>query len=58
MPETNQKYDQTTTQFAKLNGVTAPAVANRLCLHGNYFGIKPIKLANGRLLWPSVQVKA
>lgn len=58
MSETNQKYDQNTKQFAKLNGVEATAVHARVCLRGDYFGIKPIKLANGRLMWPDTQVKA
>ena len=58
MSETNQQYELTTKQFAKMNGVDAPAVHARVCLRGDYFGIKPIKLANGRLLWPATQVKA
>jgi hypothetical protein len=28
----------------------------RLCRTGSYFGIRPLKLANGHLAWPAVQV--
>lgn len=27
-----------------------------LCLHGNYFGVRPTKMANGRLLWDSNEI--
>lgn len=58
MSETKLEHKLTTKQFAALNGVDSPAVHARVCLRGDYFGIKPIKLANGRLLWPATQVKA
>lgn len=33
-----------------------PGTARRaLCANGHYMGIKPIKLPNGRLLWPDVE---
>lgn len=48
----------TTNKFAELNGVQNETVRARMRLHGHYFGIKPIRLANGRLLWPATQVKA
>lgn len=41
-----------TRQFAEKNLVTAAVVRTRLCTEGSYFGIIPIKLANGRLIWP------
>lgn len=44
----------TTKQFAEKNLVTAGVVRTRLCTEGNYFGIVPIKLANGRLIWPDL----
>lgn len=47
-------YTLTTEEFAKLNGVKAPSVRTRLCTSGEYFGVKPIKLPNGRLLWPAI----
>ncbi|KFB76646.1 MULTISPECIES: hypothetical protein [Candidatus Accumulibacter] len=51
-----QKYDQSAEQFAALNQVKAQSVRARLCRTGSYFGVVPVKLANGRLAWPAVQV--
>lgn len=55
---TPTKYDQSCEQFAALNQVKAQSVRARLCRFGNYFGVRPIKLANGRLAFPAVQVGA
>ena len=41
-----------TEQFAAANGVKGASVRSRLCREGSYFGVKPHKLPNGRLLWP------
>lgn len=58
--ETNntQKYELSAEQFASLNQVKPQSVRARLCRTGSYFGVLPLKLANGRLVWPSVQVAA
>lgn len=56
MEKNDTKYDSSTDQFASLNQVKAQSVRARLCRTGSYFGIKPIKLMNGRTAWPSVQV--
>ncbi len=53
---TPQKYDLSAEQFAALNQVIAQSVRARLCRTGSYFGIRPVKLANGRLAFPNVQV--
>lgn len=53
-----QKYDQNAEQFGALNSVKAQSVRARICRTGSYFGIRPIKLANGRLAFPAVQVTA
>lgn len=45
-----------TDSFAALNRVKAASVRCRVCRIGHYFGITPVKLANNRLAWPSVQV--
>ena len=50
------KYDLSAEQFAALNQVKAQSVRARLCRTGSYFGVRPVKLANGRLAFPSVQV--
>lgn len=50
------RYDQSAEQFAARNQVKAQSVRARLCRTGSYFGVVPVKLANGRLAWPDVQV--
>lgn len=54
----SQKYELSAEQFAILNQVKPQSVRARLCRTGSYFGIRPLKLANGRLAWPAVQVAA
>ena len=56
MESKTQKYDQSGEQFAALNQVKAQTVRARLCRTGSYFGVAPLKLANGRLAWPAIQV--
>lgn len=56
--KTPQKYDLSAEQFAAANQVKAQSVRARLCRTGSYFGVRPIKLANGRLAFPNVQVAA
>ncbi len=51
-------YNLSADQFAALNQVKAQSVRARLCRTGSYFGIRPIKLASGRLAFPAVQVAA
>ena len=41
-----------TEQFAARQMVKPESVLSRLCRTGSYFGIRPVKLANRRLLWP------
>lgn len=41
-----------TTQLAKVIGINGTSIHRRVCLTGSYFGLKPDKLPNGRLLWP------
>lgn len=50
------KYELSADQFAALNQVKSQSVRARLSRTGSYFGVKPIKLANGRTAWPAVQV--
>lgn len=42
----------TTNDFAKSFGINGTSIHRRVCLTGSYFGVKPTKLPNGRLLWP------
>ena len=46
--------DWISTEELARQAVTTPATIRvRLCKSGSYFGIRPKKLPNGRLLWPS-----
>lgn len=44
-------------EFAKLNLVKPESVRSRICRTGEYFGVVPKRLANGRLVFPDVQVE-
>lgn len=54
----SQKYELSAEQFAALNQVKSQSVRARMCRTGSYFGVRPLKLANGRLAFPAVQVRA
>lgn len=43
---------QSTEQFAAARLVKAASVISRVSRVGSYFGVRPQKLPNGRLLWP------
>ena len=43
---------KSTEDFAAAKLVKPQSVRSRLCREGSYFGIRPHKLANGRLAWP------
>lgn len=47
-----------TAKYAELNGVGAATIRNHLCKFGHYYGVKPTRMASGRLLWPAIQAKA
>jgi hypothetical protein len=49
-------FTESTEDFAALNGVKDQSVRARVCRTGSYFGVKPLKLKNGRLKWPKVQI--
>lgn len=54
----HQQDDQLDTpSFAAKNLVKPQSVRARLCRFGSYFGIRPSKLANGRLVWPNLRVE-
>lgn len=56
MEKSNLKYVPT-SEFAESFGVKATTVHRNLCVNGHYMGIRPIKLPNGRLLWPEESVQ-
>ncbi|GLT22747.1 hypothetical protein GCM10007933_22070 [Zoogloea oryzae] len=45
-----------TAEFAKLHGIQPRSVRQRVSDTGSYYGIRPQKLANRRLLWPAIRV--
>lgn len=46
--------DWISTEELAIQAITTPGTIRvRLCKTGSYFGIRPKKLPNGRLLWPS-----
>lgn len=47
----------TTEAFAARLGIKPESIRAALCRTGSYFGIRPIKLPNGRLLWPADAVE-
>lgn len=47
----------TTNRLAQLLGLQPDTLRISLCRKGSYFGIQPIKLPNGRLVWPHDTVK-
>jgi len=42
----------TTETLAHAIGVKPNSIRVRLCRTGSYFGLRPIKMPNGRLVWP------
>lgn len=45
--------DFTTSSLAQRLGLQPQTLRAAVCRHGNYFGVIPSRLANGRLLWPA-----
>jgi len=50
-------FELNTSAFAALNLVKDQTVRAQYCRTGSYHGVRPRKLANGRLAWPPVQVE-
>ena len=51
-------FTLTTEEFAAINRIKAASVWARLSRTGSYFGVRPLKCANRRTLWPAVVAKA
>ncbi len=47
----------TTNEFAKALSLKPQSIRKRYSLTGSYHGVRPIKLPNRRLLWPSNSVQ-
>ncbi len=52
--KTSPKKYIPTKKFAARYGVEDDTVRRNLCVNGHFLGMKPLKLANGRLLWPDI----
>jgi hypothetical protein len=46
-----------TEDLAQSLKITPGTIRTRLCRTGSYFGLRPLKLPNGRLLWPGDAVE-
>ncbi|EHQ52909.1 hypothetical protein ECTPHS_09463 [Ectothiorhodospira sp. PHS-1] len=46
-----------TNMFADAIGLKAESIRVRLCRTGSFYGVKPGKLPNGRLIWPADSVE-
>ena len=44
-----------TDQLASRYGVKPDTVRRNLCVKGHFLGMKPLRMNNGRLLWPDVR---
>jgi hypothetical protein len=43
----------TTEELADLISIRPQSIRKRYCQTGAYFALRPVKLPNGRLLWPA-----
>ncbi|MCX9155882.1 DNA-binding protein [Niveibacterium sp. 24ML] len=43
----------TTEQLAEALGLKAQSLRAAVCREGHYYGLRPRRLPNGRLMWPS-----
>jgi hypothetical protein len=43
---------------AVLGGILPASISTALCRNGHYCGVVPVRLPNGRLLWPADEIDA
>lgn len=46
-----------TEELAQILKITAQGIRKRFCVTGSYWGVRPVKLPSGRLLWPGDTVE-
>lgn len=56
--QTNLPKKITTEQVADAAGVVPQSIRAAVCRKGHWLGLRPVKLANRRLLWDAEQVAA
>lgn len=52
-PTIRQQGGLSTDELAALLSLKPQTLRARLCTAGDYFGLRPAKLPNGRLVWPA-----
>lgn len=57
MQSQQEKKYCSTEVFSQRFQVKPDTVRRGLCLNGHYGGFRPLKLSNGRLLWPDVPLE-
>ena len=57
MENTTMEKHLDTEQLAQLLHIKAGTIRRGLCVNGHYMNIRPVKLPNGRLIWPSEPVE-
>lgn len=50
-------YNRTTDELAYALRIKSQTLRKRYCLYGSYFGIRPLRLPNGKLLWPDAAIE-
>lgn len=53
MTHTETPLGFSTPELARHLGITAEGMRVHLCKRGSYYGLKPERLPNGRLIWPA-----
>lgn len=56
--DNSDAFELSCEEFARLNMVQPQSVRARICRFGHFYGVRPLKLASGRLAFPRVQVAA
>jgi len=52
-PEVSPPKFYSTEEFAEKLRIKANTIRRGLCVNGHYMGLRPVKLANRRLVWPA-----
>ena len=53
MKQNPTPHGLTTRELADFAGVTPEGIRVQLCRAGSYFGLRPQRLPNNRLIWPA-----
>lgn len=51
-------YVHSTASFAASLAITPGSIRKNYCISGHHLGAKPLKLANGRLMWSDDDIKS